>query len=95
MEGVYRCIGWECARHYIGEAQTNAADRDYYRKQKFDGDLEFAFSNIRSIPAMIHYLTCLLTLAEYAERLVRLVGRSHVRSILIGAVRGNHGRLKG
>lgn len=92
-EGVYRCIGWDCAAHHIGRAESENAKREYRERKNRDFDAEFLFMNLGCIPAMLKCFEALLPAAVHAEKLRQKLGSAHVREPLRKVYKNNDGRL--
>lgn len=93
VEGVYRCIGRECAGHFIGKAQSDAAKREFKERRSRDADYEFLAINLGVIPSMIRYFEALLPAAIHADKLRHRLGAAHVREPLGRVVKNHDGRL--
>jgi hypothetical protein len=93
-EGVYRCIGRDCASHHIGTIEARLARKRYERAQQSEADFEFVFDNLGLVPEMIQCVERATAAAKEIERLSYQFGRVvAVRKSLYDATRDHHGRL--
>jgi hypothetical protein len=94
VEGVYRCIGIECAGRFIGKAETENAKRYMRESEARNRDYEFLFENLGCAPKMIRYLEALIPAANHAEKLRHDLSAAHVREPLRKALKSHDGQLR-
>lgn len=82
VEGVYRCIGIECAGKHIGRAESENAHRHFRETVRRNRNYEFLFENLGCVPQYKRYLEKLLRAAVHSEKLRRELGAAHVRDRL-------------
>jgi hypothetical protein len=94
LEQVYRCIGRECAAHFIGHKQALTAEREFKARTEHNRNYAFAFDNMGNVPAMILHMRALLHICIHAEVLLRGLGRAHMKGALYNLGRGYGGVLR-
>ena len=58
-EGVYRCIGIDCAARFFGYASVHAAKRKFVKQKTQRADFDFLFGNLGLVPSMAAHLEAL------------------------------------